>query len=1056
MKNKEDFLFLPAPFFMVRTPHLSFENFFSFLSEKDLYTSLTSWCKSEELIREAIAIASPSLYESIINQKEKSEKEKKQIASSLLKYLLRMTTRATPFGLFSFISVGSWESETFCDLDLKEIKKRARPDMEWLLAVIDKCCSEEKIRNELRMRTNPLLVEIGDRTCLNFVRKKKIENPQEGKGTTDEKEEEKPQSLSIRSSFLTKAIFEIAKHPVSMDELVNKIIGQFLNVEKDKLQGMIKKLIKDQFLCYECVPSLLTESPFADFMAKFPSLCSYFPSLVKIASQIETYNKTPAGHGEKYLQEILKSMKEVVESPNLLQVDTGYFGKGLTLPSIVAEQLAESAEVLWRLSSLYSYPSVLSSYHAKFLERYGTFRIVPLLELLDEERGLGTPEGYLNSSGPDLPKNKKNVRFDKWLKAEWIACQKERKREIVITEEILDQILEKQDQDKEKATLSFDYFCEIFADSQAAIDSGNFLLQFSRTSWEAGATFGRFLDLLGESTKQNLKSFLQKEEKLDENSLFIESSYFPTIPRSANVSIHPNLRQYTIDLGKPEKITSGFSLSEIYVGATYDRLYLTLQDGSKELLISQGSMLNYTYAPSPIRFMRDVSQSKYRPLRPFPWNGLENAEYLPRVRYKKTLLFPATWKVDLISLGLSEQAKEELIEKKFYSWVQQLNLPNYLLLTEMDNSILLDMNHSSHVKEIISKIKKGQEVILIEKIGQGKGEWIRSGQGLHASEFVVPFIKNKKYSPVNSNPAFPAYTSVPHHSRWKLPGSEWFYAKCYLAKDNENRFISENLSGFADFLLKQGIVQQWFFIRFTDPKPHVRIRFRGEKDKIISNLMPAFHDWASILMQKGQMQDFVLAGYEREVERYGGDQLIEYAETYFCHDSSVTILLLNTILKKKTKLSEEVIAALSCIDILKGCNLNLEDQIFFFSSLGLHKEELKGFRKWKDELIKLTEIILEEKRDLFSESSFLLEAFEKRRASLVSFVSKMEEIKDKKLLTNTPQNIYGSILHMHCNRLGTEGKKEQKAMVYAYHSLFMLRQKTKQLQAEKLLDAVPV
>ncbi|NNM43121.1 MAG: lantibiotic dehydratase [Chlamydiae bacterium] len=1056
MKNREDFLFQPAPFFMVRTPHLPIENFFSLLAEKDLYESLMSWCKKEEVLREALAIASPSLYASITNQKEKTEKEKKQIASSLLKYLLRMTTRSTPFGLFSFVSLGKWGNETSCDLDLNEMRKRARPDMEWLLAVIDKCCSDEQIRDQLKIRGNPLILEAGDRAYLNFVRKKHIEKKSEdGKEETVEKEEVQPQSLSIRTSFLTKAIFEIAKHPVTIDELKVKIVNQFPTVENEKLQAVIEKLLKDQFLCYEYLPSLLTESPFADFISKLPFSCSYLPQLKEIASQIEKYNETPVGQGEKLFQEIQDRMKEVVASPNLLQVDTGYFGKEISLPSSLAEELSDSAEILWRLSCTSPYPALLSSYHAKFLEKYGSSRTVPLLELLDEERGLGIPESYLNSSVTPLPKNKKAERFDKWLRAEWGYCQQQGKKEILVTEEILDKILEKPD--KEKAILSFDYFCEIFANSSADIDSGNFFLQFSSNSWQAGATFGRFLDLLGEKAKQNLKEVFREEEAHEENSFFIESSYLPASPRSSNVSILPNLREYAIDLEIPVKTGSGFSLDEIYVGANYDRLYLTLQDGSKELVVCQGSMLNPSYAPTPIRFIRDVGRSRYQPLYSFPWNDLEDAEYLPRVRYKKTILFPARWKVDLASLQLTQQSKEEVIEKEFNTWAQQLHLPRYLFMTEGDNSILLDREHPSHVKEIISKLKKGIEVKLVEKIGQEGGEWIQSSQGAHASEFVVPFVKNKKYSSAHSKLTPLIHTPISHHCRWKLPGSEWLYAKCYLAKDGESRFICENLSGFADFFMNQGTIHEWFFVRYSDPKSHVRIRFRGEKDKIIQQLLPAFHDWMSALMQKGQIRDFVLTGYEREVERYGGELLIDYAETYFSHDALATIPLLNTMLKKKTNLPEEVVAALNCIDILKGCKLNIEEQLSFFTSLNLPKDELKGFREWKDPLLKLTEAILEERGDLFSETLFLLEAFEKRQKGLFSFVTKMEELKEQKRLSIPAESIYGSILHMHCNRfLGTESKKEQKAMIYAYHALFTLRQKMKQLQDAKLLEIASV
>ena len=102
-------------------------------------------------------------------------------------------------------------------------------------------------------------------------------------------------------------------------------------------------------------------------------------------------------------------------------------------------------------------------------------------------------------------------------------------------------------------------------------------------------------------------------------------------------------------------------------------------------------------------------------------------------------------------------------------------MPRLVFLTDGDNRILLDIANPEHQLEIIAKIKKGIRVVLVEKFGQEKGEWIKSERGVHFAEFVVPFLKNKKYCQASDKIYIPKPSSPAH--RWKLPGSEWLYAK---------------------------------------------------------------------------------------------------------------------------------------------------------------------------------------------------------------------------------------------------------------------------------------
>lgn len=91
------------------------------------------------IIREAIEASSPSLLEALpsLNNFQYSRKQR-QVLKGFVRYLLRMTTRPTPFGLFSGVTYGQFASRA--QLNMKNIpfyRKRTRPDMEWLLKIIE-------------------------------------------------------------------------------------------------------------------------------------------------------------------------------------------------------------------------------------------------------------------------------------------------------------------------------------------------------------------------------------------------------------------------------------------------------------------------------------------------------------------------------------------------------------------------------------------------------------------------------------------------------------------------------------------------------------------------------------------------------------------------------------------------------------------------------------------------------------------------------------------------------------------------------------------------------
>ncbi len=1021
-------LFIPAPFYMLRAPILPAEEFDRLSSTENLQEYLFTLFENDDLIREAILLASPELYGALKLIRNKTDQKQKEIASSLLRYMLRMTTRPTPFGLFSFVGLGKWGGSTHAHFEHQRLHKRARPDMEWLLGTIDHLCANQEIFHLIPVCAHPLAVQSSGRIQLTFFRQK---NDPQSKTTQNT-------GLSIRGNELTTAILRIARNPLPVLKLEKKLNEQFQSLDQEKTRKVIEQLINQEILQISLVPSLLAESPFRNFLAMLDRYQIETPEVLLLKTlekKLVEYHKNGTENVEDLIQSLCQSAEKIAPSVNYLQVDTAVIEEEFSLPKIIGEEAAEAAELLWQLSQI-TIGDPLRDYHAKFRERYGS-RSVPLLELLDPN-ALGVPQSYLKTTpaAKPTPPELDNALWEEWLRTELFLCLQERRREITLTQEIVDQLL-KNKPSKQKAPPSFDLFCQVIADSVEKIDQGDYELYLSSNTIEGGSTFGRFLDLLGPQASLQLKELYKREEALEDQYTFVEVSYYPEATRGANVAIHPNLRGHHLDLSGGRG-TDSLSLDQIYVGALEDRFYLTNKDGDKEWIFRTGNVLWSDLSPVPLRFLKDVSSFRYQPLTMISWPYFDSSPFLPRIKFKKSILFPAQWVINKKIVEIRNNGQSKTLIKGLQDWMNLWDLPRLVYLTEGDNQILLDRHCSAHLEEITNKLKKGLNVRLVERMGENlRSQWLHSTKGSHFTELTIPFLKNPAHHQTRSL-HLPKYHDIPETVRWKVPGSNWLFLKLYISEEHQERFLLSYVYGIANKLTSLGIIKRWFFVRYFDDKFHLRVRFQSDQEQITQALIPRIRDWSISLFQDKLIKDLQFGTYEREIERYGGEQLIDELEEFFCADTETVIDLLNMMVSKSTALPPYVIAAISLIDLLKGFGYTLEDDVSEVLASGLGRKNLEGIRKWKKALSSLTNTIIEERGvDENSDEAYALKsAFKKRANAIKRLTRKKNELQSENILTQSIKSIQNSLIHMHCNRLiGLDHHLESKARLYAEYAL---------------------
>ena len=123
------------------------------------------------------------------------------------------------------------------------------------------------------------------------------------------------------------------------------------------------------------------------------------------------------------------------------------------------------------------------------------------------------------------------------------------------------------------------------------------------------------------------------------------------------------------------------------------------------------------------------------------------------------------------------------------------------------------------------------------------------------------------------------------------PGSDWMFVKLYCPSDLETELLSGPVRAFARDVAGEGFTD-WFFIRYSDPRRHIRLRFRGEPARLLADLLPRVTAWATDLISSGVCQRFSIDTYDRELDRFGGSHGLAAAEDFFCADSAAVSDLL--------------------------------------------------------------------------------------------------------------------------------------------------------------------
>lgn len=125
-------------------------------------------------------------------------------------------------------------------------------------------------------------------------------------------------------------------------------------------------------------------------------------------------------------------------------------------------------------------------------------------------------------------------------------------------------------------------------------------------------------------------------------------------------------------------------------------------------------------------------------------------------------------------------------------------------------------------------------------------------------------------------------------------GDEWLYYKIYTGYNTAENILKEVIKPISSKLIKQKKIDKWFFIRYSDPKSHIRLRYHIPKNENITEIINTLNPYLKKYLKNDLIWNIQVDTYQREIQRYGLHTM-ELSEDLFFHDSVLVVNFINLI-----------------------------------------------------------------------------------------------------------------------------------------------------------------
>lgn len=774
-------------------------------------------------------------------------------ARSLARYLLRMQHRATPFGLFAGTTTLHLGQSAHARWGTQH-RAFAGVDAGWLHEFIATLERDRAVLPHLTVVADPTWTTQSSRIVVPYQ-----------PGTDG------PTSTSLRRTPAAEKTLALATTPIRVRDFTAKIQADYPSTPAATIEAMVTSMVAHRVLLTDLQPPMTTSDGLGHLVHQLEQAGGDVAAVTRLRQIHRILRRHDEADSDDQAalrvraDEAMTALAPAAERTLAMNVRPD---AEIVLPEQVAREAEQALTAMARITPYPNGSPSWKDYRARFLERYSMGAVVPLRELTDPDTGLGLPVGYRGSVLP-RPVVATTPRDEHLLALAQDAALTDR-REVTLTEADV-QALSAGEATQLPAHVELCF--TIRATSLDDVDRGRFALSTVGLSLAAGTTTGRFLSMLPPDELTRRTRVYESLPTLTAGAVRAQISAPPMKQQTYNVARAPVVAPEVLSLGEYNPAAT-LDLNDLGVIADAHRLYLVSLSTRRVIEPSVMNAVELSHATHPlVRFLCEVHRSHTAILIPFAWGAAARLPFLPEVRYGRTILSAACWRLRAEDLG---DGKDRMIT--FTNWRVQYGVPRTVYVGSSDQLLRLDLDLAAHRHLLRHEVARHRTVILHEAPDEAAFGWIG-----HAHEVVLPFASHQPPTPA---PAL-RLDHLVERGAARLPGgSDHAFLKLYGNPARIPELLTTHLPG---LLADWDTAPATWFVRYADPEPHVRLRLRLPGPEGFGAAAHRVAAWAAELREEGLIQRLAWDTDQPESGRYGTGTALDAAEAYFAADSAAAL-----------------------------------------------------------------------------------------------------------------------------------------------------------------------
>lgn len=825
--------------------------------------------------------------EAIVAGVPQDPKKVRAATLSAMRYLLRTVGRPTPFGLFAGVAAASVAPTAQVRWGNGH-RALMRAGTLWLDDLIGRLEMLPSLLARLQVVVSDLVTDRGRR----------IEVPRG------------PGRVTVRQTALVRLVRRVAKSPITMVALIDAIAGQFPDAATEKIYDTLTDLVRHGILISNLRAPITEPDPLGHLLEELKGVGAGLDEVKDFVAQLGAVQALLARHNDADPEqqvgrraEVIAAMRDLSTAGRSPIAGDLHLNCQVSVPEHVATEMAAAAGALVHLTRQPRVDRAWEDWAREFWERYGDEAIVPVTEAIHPDAGLGLPAGFPGSMYPETGTAKVMTRRDQeLLRLAWVTIAAGH-RELVLTDHTIATLTAEVPIDERYAPPHLELAARIRAESPTALDDGDYEFTI-RPAWTLGALTARFgptvpasgFDTVYAGTPANI-----------DGALSVQMSFPPLYPHSENVCRIPAHLPNVLPLGEHRGDDPNLiRVDDLGIVAAPDGLHLV--SISRRRVIEPHvlhALALAKQAPPLARFLAVLSRGFRARLTVFDWGPMaEHLPYLPRVRYGRAILSPATWRITAADYAtMNTHDFGEALTR----WRRRWQCPPTVELYGDDRSLRLTLTVAAHRTLLAEHLHQHGTATLIETDRPADTGWIDG----HIHEIILPFVRDR---PPTADQAVIGYLPVvTNTSGVQVPGSPaagWLYAQLFTAADR----IGDILAALPGLLAELDDPVFWFAryrsIRETD---HLRLRLRVDGPDAYAATVAVVGRWAEQLCARGAASRLTLDTYRPEIGRYGDGPATAAAEVVFAADSRAVLAAQSSPAARS--LDPQVLAAIGMAEI---------------------------------------------------------------------------------------------------------------------------------------------